>query len=501
MSIRRLIANLVRMPQGGYLDQLVRYRSVLSFGAKGDGVTDDSTAFNAAFSSGDKFILIPAGYDFYINGKVGSLTTTGIQWVGSPGCRVLIGPNGGFDTAGLNWGFSNINFIPTTTNTPYAIKSGTLNSNRDSYIKDCSFRGRVTGHKFAVAIDLYNVWYSKFDNLYINNSGNADFSQSTFGGVGLRFNYCVNNTVTSCKIGSCDVGLQMSGTPSPVGLLSSQFACEGIVVSGNTLIANKCNLDVREGYFIDVHDNVIDIPLASTVNPVYFTGMCCRLSNNWISVAKGQIYVGKGESGLTSYDGTGNSVDGNVIRASSGATHDLMRVGPVGILSIKGNQFFFGGYAIKSDGGSNWQLSDNFFSAQATGAYDTHLTSMVRIGPNKVYSSMAKPVKSVSPSSVLSPTLFSGNVSVTLSETPLTSGGVVTQGQTFYVPLPTGVFTGAPTIAVATLATGSTMGVARYVRGESSSTALVFNYVGVGSPIAAGSYNFSIMAVDNDSAF
>ncbi|AIT13628.1 hypothetical protein HOQ99_gp59 [Klebsiella phage phiBO1E] len=478
--------------------------NVMDFGAVGDGVTDDTAAFVAAYNSAATAIIIPGdGKRFLITEPVGSTTVAKKKlWTGHPGAEVVLTGTGGFQVAGLGWGFSDIRFTPGAAAVPFAIKSGTLQSNRFSYVRGCEFRGRVAGHYFDVCVDLYNVWYSNFNDNYINQSGGADFSTGEIHGIGIRMSYCVNNSVRDNRIGSCAVNLQLTATEAPLGMMSSQFCCEGIVISGNTLIASPRNLDVREGYYIDVHDNVIDIPVPSTTNPVYFACMCSRLASNWISTMYGSVYVGKGESVLSHYDGTGNAVDSNVIRATSTATHDMLVIGGVGLLSIKGNQITFGRTAISGgNSGGNWNISDNVFSAQSEKVYDLGGINRVLYSNNKVYTTLPKALKTVSETSHVNPITWSTQLSVALAAAPLTTAGVVTPGQTFFVALPPGKFNGAPEGASATLANTNTFGVARYNKSMSSSTAVVFDYVGIGSPVVAGNYNFIITVMDTQAAF
>lgn len=496
---------MIGMPQGGTLAQAVTRRTILSFGAVGDGVTDDTAAFKAAYAASDVQIVIPSGYTFLVSDLIGSLTVSKRKmWVGEPGARIITKGSGGFAATGLGWSFQNIRFIPLPLaplmTVPFAIKSGVVDSNRGSSITDCEFRAETSGYRYDVAIDLYNVWYSKFENLYINQSGQADFSKQVYGGIGIRFNYCVNNNLTNSQIGSCGSGVVVSAAISPSNL-GTPHCSEGLIIEKNTMIANLMNLEVREGYFIKVSSNVIDIPLASTTNPVYFAAMASQLTDNWIATSVGSIYIGRGESGLGSYDGSGNIIARNTIRGSSSSTTDSVVVGAgVGLLMFVGNHITFGGYGLRANGGGNWFVDGNTFAAQKTGAYDLHLVSMARIGINKVYSPTT-PVKAVDASAVLTPTTFCAAVTVSLIGTPLSDGKATTASQNFNVPVPAGYFVAVPEVATASLNTGTILGIARYVRGESTATNLKFAFVGVGADIPAGNFSFSVIAMDKASSF
>lgn len=490
-------ASNVGVSQGGTVQDVLTRVSVLTFGAVGDGVTDDTEAFNRAWKSSRSHILIPEGYTFVITDRVGSLTEPKAKkWCGEPGAKVLLKGEGKFSVTGIGWGFDSIHFIPYGV-VPVAIQSGLVQNNRFSHITNCDFRGVTSGSYFGVCIDLYNVWYSKFSNININGSGEEDFSKQTIGGTGIRMSYCVNNNITDCQIGSCVVGIELADAKRPN--TSTPHCCEGIFISESTLIANQTSLKVSDGYFIKVSSNVIDIPLTSTVNPVIFRGMSSQLTDNWISIAHGTIYVGKGTSGLGSYDGTGNIISRNTIRGSSGSDNVAIQVGPIGILTIADNNITFGGYGIKSDGGANWLVTGNTFAAQKTMAYDLHLTKLVRIGVNKVYSG-GTPSKSVTEDSVLTPTTYSATVDVSLVESPM-GENKVTGPQPFTVNIPSGHFLSAPEVAIANLATGRVMGVARYIKGESTATSLKFSFVSIGSPVTGGKYAFSVIASDKNSSF
>lgn len=466
------------------------------FGAVPNIDTDQSTAFNLAHSSSFEHIRVPDNKSYFISSPVGSLTLENrTKWMGRNNSVIRFSGNGSFNVTGRNWGFESLTFVAVGI-VPYALKTGVVNNNRNSFIKNIRVIGAASGNRFSVAFDIYALWYSTITNVYINGSGEDDYSKVTYGGIGIQLHYCVNNTINDSWIGSCDTGLILTPDLHP----TSNYACEGIIISGSTLIANVANLVIKEGYYIQVISNVIDIPLANTVNPVYFAAMASRFESNWVSVATGTIYVGKGESGATKYDGSCNTIDSNVIRGSSGSSNNLITTGPIGLLSLTGNQLTFGGYSIVGGGGSNWYISDNIFSAQSTGVYDLHLVNNVRLGPNKVYST-GTPTKAILDNAIVTPTTFSASVDVTLTADALTSGNVVTTGQKFNITVPSGFFVAAPELANATLATGSYMGICRYVKGESTATKLVFSFVGIGSAVAAGTCSFSVIATDRQSSF
>nr|UVX43044.1 MAG: hypothetical protein [Bacteriophage sp.] len=98
-------------------------------------------------------------------------------------------------------------------------------------------------------------------------------------------------------------------------------------------------------------------------------------------------------------------------------------------------------------------------------------------------------------------TTYYTEISVALSAAAVISDGVTTPQQLITVPAATSYFVRAPLVAIANLATGTVLGIARYIRSQSSSTNLTFSFVGVGAAVVAGNYSFSVIMMDTASSF
>lgn len=474
--------------------------NIYMFGAVGDGVTDDSKAFNLAFNSNIEIINIPNA-SFYIDKIVGNFDyENNTKWIGNSS-NIYITKNGGFMVRGT-WGFSDIRFIPTSPKVPFAIKSSNQKNDK-CYIKKCKFYGDAPGNAFDVCIDLYNIWYSNFDELYINNSGLHDFTKQYYAGTGIRFSYSVNNTLSNSYIGCCEKGIELSKDLIPKDItLTHQHSCEGIMITNNVIIANLCGLAVYEGYFINVLANVIDIPLKATTNIVYFACTASKLSENWIATSVGTIYIGPGESVNTALDGSSNTVSGNVLRSGAESTNNVVTVGKIGLFKFSENQVTYGNCGLfASSTGSNWLVSNNVFASQNELAYDLHTVGYVKASANKLYARPGNTLtKYVATSAVISPNIYHGIAGVNLNAQSIVSNNI-THPQTFLVEVPDGYFIEAPETATATLATGRILGITRYLKSESTATTLAFSFVSIGNDIIEGVYNFNIIAMDRNSSF
>jgi len=86
-----------QLPGGAQRVQTGRTASVLGFGAKGDGRTDDTEAINAAIAS-ERHVLFPGGRTYLHDGTdLGALGRPGLQLTGEPGAVIKKLPDGTFN--------------------------------------------------------------------------------------------------------------------------------------------------------------------------------------------------------------------------------------------------------------------------------------------------------------------------------------------------------------------------------------------------------------------
>lgn len=125
-----------------YSDQLSVYTTPEVYGAKGDGLTDDSTAFKSAIASGLPIIitktymisetLVVNNQGLIIKGQGSAGTTPRIEYTGN---GIL------FDVNVSQFAFSNFNIHSNTTMTGTAINCSDVNGNVDSLCTNVAFGG------------------------------------------------------------------------------------------------------------------------------------------------------------------------------------------------------------------------------------------------------------------------------------------------------------------------------------------------------------------------
>lgn len=153
--------------------------SPFSYDAKGDGITDDTEAFNAALASG--LLLYIGGGNYYINGTVTLSENQKIigdgQYLYSEKSRIILGPNGSIVVSSADCAIKGIKFVgEDATNNPETYHDGAIIASRVNYkdidltIEDCSF----SGFKNAITVNgrglyLRKCMFSNYDNAVVLN--------------------------------------------------------------------------------------------------------------------------------------------------------------------------------------------------------------------------------------------------------------------------------------------------------------------------------------------
>lgn len=180
--------------------------NVRQYGAKGDGVTDDSPAFVAACNSGFP-VHIPHG-NFYINSEIPVSKARTVYGVGQTfdGSKVTMGNNGVFRCTIDNATFRNIIFNGNNTETSdnglKAIKVENPNKDSDLTVENCTFRyiqtpiyviGRgcqISNTNFVQCLDCITAAYS-------GENTNDPLDDDISGARGLRITGCRFHSVNS----------------------------------------------------------------------------------------------------------------------------------------------------------------------------------------------------------------------------------------------------------------------------------------------------------------
>lgn len=239
--------------------------NVLDYGAKGDGVTNDAAAIQAAINAGTGAIYLPKG-QYKITTPLtinSSIHIVGASWgntsIYAASCNAIN------ITAGTNnVVIEGIAFYSTgTTNTYTGISSNGVSGTTNSWvnIKSCIFKYWLYG------IDFKYTWNSVIDTIYTDTIVN---------GVRL-FGQSVNNVITNSNI------VANTGNASILTTKDGSTKGEGLMIS-NSLLASGTYGIYSDGFLsLNVCNNVIDL---ITSKGIYVLNCPSLLvSNNWIYAA------------------------------------------------------------------------------------------------------------------------------------------------------------------------------------------------------------------------
>lgn len=456
------------------------YVSVKDFGALGDGVTDDTAAFNKAYASGGA-IYIPGGRKYVITGQVGSLTDNKpVKWI-SDGAKLLLSGAGGLLINGQGWVVEGIDFIPVGV-VPFAIKTGTTGDNHRSVINNCNFYTTTedSSNYFSVCVDLYACWYMTLSNCYLRNYGSVNFGNTT-AGIGIRTSYCVNVNITGCTIGCFKQGYFDTGDAV------NSHKSEGVSLTSNLFVKNDNHIDISDGLFFNISNNVIDLPRPGGY-PIRAAAATTVISGNWIAVDYYPVLIVNGAQ----YGGDRVIITDNIITGGNSYSGSLIVVQNSNYGVMSNNQFTWGGNAFSFNSNCGyWNISDNNIVNPSSNAYDVGFTNNFSLSGNKVSGISAK---IISNSTHLRPKSW-------VKETSFSTSGVAAGGLiNVNIPVPSGIFSTAPEYADL-VTSGSLQVIARYSKSASSATSLSFSLVATGAAIPSGTFPCFVTSSSSTDAY
>ena len=183
---------LAQMAEAGELEGVLQSKYFVTpqmFGAKGDGETDDTEAFQTAFDSAER-VFIPAGT--YV---VGTLEPKACEVIGAKGAKLLL--DGSINYEGV--------YYPRLRNiTIESMSDRTCILLRDSYygvFDSITFTGVLKGVYLDGTGDDNGVYYHRFSNCVFDSFE-----------IGIHFKGVANaHTVEKCVFYKCETGIYNDG--------------------------------------------------------------------------------------------------------------------------------------------------------------------------------------------------------------------------------------------------------------------------------------------------
>lgn len=406
--------------------------NVLDFGAVGDGVADDSAAFQAALDSGASSVYIPNGeYAIFttLNVPMGvSITGSGAECVLRPktvNCFLFLAS----DYIG-NVKLSNFTVLGDTA-TQFAFKYETLaTGNR---ITGILFENITTGNLLPGYFN--GLWYGTFRSCTFYNC----YTGLQFAGQNIK---CL---VDDCRIikggtGTGDsTGVVITGAISPI-VTGSYVRGEDIQVQ-NTLI-----------YGFDVAINAVDVMYFAAIScdldyvqkigvKITQADSTCNVKNNWIAIDSSTANAFRG----VSFENLG------AVRESQAAVANNVMIGIGGVLQsegvyigsnqsgvvVDGNELRGFQYGVSVNGGVKSRIVNNTFNNSVQFDVYMYTTSGNYIAGNNFESSIYRHPTQIGPNQ------YGENI------------GYLTRASGF-IPVGAGQLTATATLASLGLPTGNT---------------------------------------------
>lgn len=267
--------------------------SVKDFGAKGDGVTDDTGPIQNAINS------VPAGSTASLVFPTGKYLFQSLDF----GNRILYIDGEGSTLVCSGSAPVAITIENTTKIRSLNLDRGQSNSKVAFHISGIRslFQDIQVSGTFATVFDCYGLKESHFS--YIR----SDNDTKSYTGNIFSFNYCVNNSVTDCMIGFCENGFFFTCLTDP----KNNNKSEGILISNCIVVfANKA-ARIDCGTQITLIGDVLDF--CKDYGVFQTNGQSLVVQGCWVAARGANGFIGIG----CTKNLAGGAIIGNTIHAGN----------------------------------------------------------------------------------------------------------------------------------------------------------------------------------------
>ncbi|MEN4830059.1 hypothetical protein [Pantoea vagans] len=374
---------------------------------KGDGVTDDTVAFQEALDSGASHLHIPAGTSIYLSAAVtlpaGSFTLSGegtssvITGPASTLIKFAATPESGYPVTEIY----GVKFAPSSNDAIHVDMTSVWSSagKPPHIVRDCYFQYAGTGQ---VGIRMNGVWAARITHNTFMGAGTLDAKTGNTGyGIKTLHTDDMSSSVMNVQILSNTFTVLSYPIFLTKRTLLTGGRCEGIKISGNNCVNGTTGITAFQTLAISITGNQVsdyvnaiilegcfdtaitgNSEITGDENCIYLSSksdsFCERVSitGNTINVQK----VAGTSIRISNTDGTGYcrnlTIASNDIRGiGTDSTYGIFAAGSYAITNVvvSGNNFidhsygvFFGG--IDTTGANtDWDISGNGFSLNANG--------------------------------------------------------------------------------------------------------------------------------------